>query len=225
MENLAGLALVALSLAAPPGTSLPIAGPDAAQQAERTAPRDLEVPFACGAKVVISQAHGTFSHLGTDRWAWDFRVPEGTPVLAAHDGVVRMVRSDSVRGGCDRAYGPDANYVILSRGDGFETQYLHFSKVFVGEGQRVRAGELLGEVGRTGFSCGSHLHFQLQREGRAWAGQSVVARFRDIGDPEAEQAVVSGNCPMPEPATLQAEAAPPAEGGPPRDVQRGGAGK
>ncbi|MGC4117541.1 MAG: M23 family metallopeptidase [Myxococcales bacterium] len=195
MEHLVTLALVALSVAAPPpSTGLPIAGPDAARLAEPAAPVDLEVPFACGAKVVVSQAHGTFSHVGTDRWAWDFRVPEGTPILAAHDGVVRMVRSDSVRGGCDRSFGPEANYVILANGKGQETQYLHFSKVFVKLGEQVVRGQVLGEVGRTGFSCGAHLHFQLQREGAAWAGQSVPARFRGIGDPDVDTEVVSDNC-------------------------------
>ncbi len=205
MEHLAALALVALSLNTRPTTGLPLAGPEAAELAQPATPVDLEVPFACGAKVVVSQAHGTFSHVGTDRWAWDFRVPEGTPVLAAHDGVVRMVRSESVRGGCDRSFGPDANYVILSNGKGLETQYLHFSKVFVTLGQRVTKGQVLGEVGRTGFSCGSHLHFQLQRESPAWAGQSVPARFRGIGDPEVNVEVVSGNCPA-EPRTIEARA-------------------
>lgn len=156
---------------------------------------ELEVPFSCGSRVTVSQSHGTFSHVGTDRWAWDFRVPEGTPVVAALDGVVRMVRSDSVRGGCDRSFGPDANYVIIEHGNGLETQYLHFSKVFVELGQEVKAGTVIGEVGRTGFSCGAHLHFQLQktREGH-WANQSVPARFRGIGDPQAEEEIVSANC-------------------------------
>lgn len=171
---------------------------------------DLEIPFACGSRVVVSQAHGTFSHVGTDRWAWDFRVPEGMPVMAARDGVVRMTRSDSVRGGCDRSFGPDANYVILQHENGLETQYLHFSKVFVQVGQAVKAGTVIGEVGRTGFSCGSHLHFQLQqsREG-AWANQSVPARFKGLGDPAAEQEVVSANCngPSAPRESLQAEAA------------------
>ena len=187
-------------------TSMPLAMPEASQLARPAAPVGLEVPFACGARVTVSQAHNTFSHVGTDRWAWDFRVPEGTPVLAAHEGVVRMARADSARGGCDRSFGPDANYVILTRGDGLETQYLHFSKVFVKVGDHVPAGTVIGEVGRTGFSCGSHLHFQLQRESPAWAGQSVPASFRDIGDPDAEQEVVSGNCGHPEPRPLQAEA-------------------
>lgn len=217
MEHLVTLALVSLTAATPASGSagLPIAGSEAAQAAQPAAPVDLEVPFACGAKVTVSQGHGTFSHVGTDRWAWDFRVPEGTPILAALDGVVRLVRSDSVRGGCDRSFGPDANYVILSHGDGLETQYLHFSKVFVKLGDRVRKGQALGEVGRTGFSCGSHLHFQLQREGSAWAGQSVPAAFRGIGDPGPEVEVISGNCPAPGPQPLEAKASRPADDGAP----------
>lgn len=210
MEQATGLALAILSLALSQSTKLPISGPGAAQLAQLATPVDLEIPFACGAKVTVSQAHGTFSHVGSDRWAWDFRVPEGTPVLAARDGVVRLVRSDSVRGGCDRSFGPDANYIILSHGNGFETQYLHFSKIFVIPGQKVNAGEVIGEVGRTGFSCGSHLHFQLQRESPAWAGQSVPARFRGVGDPSAEQEVVSGNCPDLEVHPIEAKASAPA---------------
>jgi murein DD-endopeptidase MepM/ murein hydrolase activator NlpD len=69
--------------------------------------------------------------------------------------------------------------------------------VFVRLGQGVRAGEPLGEVGHTGFSCGAHLHFQLQRTKQAvWAGQSVPARFRAIGDPAADEEIVSANCPV-----------------------------
>jgi len=190
MDPLASLALVALSMTSL--ASLPIAEP--IDSPDTPSAFELELPFACGARVVVSQGHGTFSHVGTDHWAWDFSVPEGTPILAAHDGVVRMVRSDSVRGGCDRSFGPDANYVILSNGKGEETQYLHFSKVFVKKGDLVVQGQLLGEAGATGFSCGAHLHFQLQRESSAWAGQSIPARFRDLGDPEANTEVVSGNC-------------------------------
>lgn len=208
MEQAAGLIGLFLTLAIPAADRAPATPPAEAAAARRAEPMELEVPFACGSRIVISQAHNTFSHVGTDTWAWDFRVPVGTPVLAARDGVVRLVRSDSVRGGCDRSFGPDANYVILAHGDGLETQYLHFSKVFVQLGQKVRAGTALGEVGETGFSCGSHLHFQLQRtKPQVWAGQSVPARFRAIGDPEVEQVVTSGNCPAMARQPLQASAA------------------
>ncbi len=217
MVQASGLIGLWLTLALPAQVRAPVVVPPEGAAVERAEPMELEVPFGCGSRIVISQAHNTFSHVGTDAWAWDFRVPVGTPVLAARDGVVRLVRSDSVRGGCDRSFGPDANYVVLEHEGGLETQYLHFSKVFVHLGQQVRAGTPLGEVGQTGFSCGAHLHFQLQRakEG-VWAGQSVPARFRAIGDPAVDQEVVSGNCPGSQPREpLQAAA----EGkGPPKAV-------
>ncbi len=195
---LTGVVFAAVLASADFGPVLPVEEMGDEVQARQVNEADLpqlEVPFKCGARIVVSQGHGTFSHMGVDRWGWDFRVSDGTPVLAAKDGVVRVARADSTRGGCDRAFGPDANYVIVSHKGGLETQYLHFSKVFVKPGQKVKAGTVLGEAGHTGFSCGSHLHFQIQQaSGPAWANQSVPARFRDIGDPMAEQAVVSENC-------------------------------
>lgn len=186
-----GLGAVILALGA--------AAPAAAQWGEQPVPAELmeptgielELPFPYGIEVEVSQAHGTFSHVERDHWGWDFRAPEGAPVVAAHDGVVRLARGDSTQGGCFREAGPWANYVILSHESGYETQYLHFSKVFVRPGQRVKAGEAIGAVGSTGFSCGSHLHFQLQKSGSHWANQSVPATFRVHGDPKAKTVVVS----------------------------------
>jgi murein DD-endopeptidase MepM/ murein hydrolase activator NlpD len=209
MEQAGSLVAVML-MAVPAGIDTPIEGPTALPTVRRALPVELEVPFACGSRVLISQGHNTFSHTGSDAWAWDFQVPEGTQVLAARDGTVRLVRSDSGRGGCDRSFGPDANYVVLSHENGLETQYLHFSRVFVRLGQPVRSGAVIGEVGRTGFSCGAHLHFQLQRAREAvWAGQSVPASFRGIGDPGADEEVVSGNCPVVPAEPLQAAASAP----------------
>jgi murein DD-endopeptidase MepM/ murein hydrolase activator NlpD len=195
-----------------PLSSPTLAAMDApAEEVNPGEPIQLELPFPCGERRTVSQAHGTFSHIGTDFWAWDFRADEGTLILAARDGVVRLTRSDSTRGGCGRSFGPDANYVIIDHPDGLQTQYLHFSRVFVHEGQAVKAGTVLGEVGHTGFSCGPHLHFQLQRKGDGWVGQSVPAVFRSIGDPEVNQDVVSRNCQPaapPETSTVQATTRP-----------------
>jgi len=164
---------------------------------EQAVPFELEVPFECGTRAYVSQGHGGFSHVGIDRWSWDFRMPEGTPVVAARSGVVRLARGDSTVGGCDRKLGRNANYVIISHEQGLETQYLHLSKVFVEPGQKVAAGEAIGEVGNTGFSCGAHLHFQLQEARPGWANPSVPARFRTWGDPDVRQTIVSQNCAPP----------------------------
>ncbi len=165
------------------------------------------VPFACGAKHEVSQAHDTGTHLNNDTWAWDFRMPEGVAIVAAKDGVVRMARGDSTRGGCDPKFARDANYVVVDHGDGHETQYLHFSSVVVEAGQKVKAGELLGYSGNTGWSCGSHLHFKLaKRVHNGWNNPSVRARIEGYGDPQARVLVSAPSCPTEQPEIIQASA-------------------
>ena len=122
-------------------------------------------------------------------------MPEGVPIVAALDGLVRVARGESQIGGCDPRYAADANYVVLSHQNGWETQYLHFSKVVVTAGQRVKAGQLLGYSGKTGWACGSHLHFKVARaEGPGWNNPSVPARIRGYGDPVADTLVNAGAC-------------------------------
>src|ERR687887_203078 len=70
----------------------------AAEAAEPPRPR-VGVPFGCGLAFEVSQAHNTGSHLNNDVYAWDFRMPEGVPIVAARGGVVRMARGDSTVGG------------------------------------------------------------------------------------------------------------------------------
>src|SRR5262245_58557838 len=123
------LALLIASLLLSAAPELPEAAsapePLAAPEPLLTVP-EARVPFGCGLTFPVSQAHETGSHLQHDAWAWDFRMPEGTPVVAAYDGVVRLARGDSARGGCDVRFAPFANYVVVDHGNGLETQYLHF---------------------------------------------------------------------------------------------------
>jgi len=153
------------------------------------------VPFGCGLTFPVSQAHQTGSHLQSDSWAWDFRMPEGTPVVAAREGVVRLARGDSSAGGCDARYAPLANYVVVDHGDGLETQYLHFRDVVVRPGDRVNAGDLLGFSGKTGWACGAHLHFKVARAaGPGWNNPSVPARIAGYGDPQVDAKVSAPAC-------------------------------
>jgi hypothetical protein len=155
----------------------------------------VEVPFSCGQGYVVSQAHQTGSHLDNDAWAWDFRMPEGTVVRAAADGVVRLARGESTTGGCDEAYASEANYVVLSHGGGVETQYLHFQSVWVLPGERVRAGDVIGLSGETGWACGAHLHFKVAvQQSAGWNNPSLPARMRGYQDPEAGDWVQAPAC-------------------------------
>ena len=162
----------------------------------------------------VSQVHNVGSHTGNDTWAWDFRMPEGTAVVAALDGVVRLARGDSDEGGCDPAMARKTNYVVIESAGNIETQYLHFSAVSVTPGQYVRRGDLLGYSGKTGWACGAHLHFKVATPVSAgWNNPSVEARISGFGDPALDSWISSPPCtaplevasPQPPPAVRQAD--------------------
>ncbi len=130
-----------------------------------------------------------------DTWAWDFRMPSGVPIVAAGDGTVRLARGDSALGGCDPSFAAAANYVVIAHANGFETQYLHLESVVVATGDQVKEGDLLGYSGKTGWACGSHLHFKVARpEGTAWNNPSIPSRIKGYGDPRLESWVAAPHC-------------------------------
>ena len=183
----------------------------------------------------VSQVHNVGSHVGNDTWAWDFRMPEGTPVVAALDGVVRLARGDSDEGGCDPSMARKANYVVIESEGGLELQYLHFSSVSVAAGQRVHRGDLLGYSGKTGWACGAHLHFKVATPVSAgWNNPSMEARLQGYGDPVLESWVSSPPCTaplevaahQPPPAVRQGDpAAQPSEAHPAAQSAAGAAGQ
>lgn len=162
--------------------------PDAAADAAPPTGHDFLLPWTGGVAFTVTQGHNTGSHVGLSSWAWDFGMAIGTPVRAAHDGTVRLARGDSRTGGCDSAFSADANYVVVDRGDGLESVYLHLDSTTMRVGQLVRRGDIVGRSGETGWSCGAHLHFQIQRSPAGGGGQSrfnqtVSERFHDTGQP------------------------------------------
>jgi murein DD-endopeptidase MepM/ murein hydrolase activator NlpD len=88
----------------------------------------------------------------------DLAGPVGTPIYATADGIVG--RSEWNNGG----YG---NLVEINHGQGIQTRYGHLSRLIAQPGQRVRRGELIGLMGSTGRSTGSHLHYEVRIDGRA----------------------------------------------------------
>ena len=87
----------------------------------------------------------------------DIPGPIGTPVYATADGIV---------GRAERA-GGYGNLVELNHGKGIQTRYGHLSKLLVEPNTRVHRGQLIGLMGSTGRSTGSHLHYEVRIEGRA----------------------------------------------------------
>lgn len=126
------------------------------------------LPLPSGTRYAVSQSFGgQFSH--TDRqnyYAVDLGVAEGTPVVAARDGVVIQVERDFFESGTDRdRLASRANYVRVLHEDGTMALYAHlaFETVLVRPGDAVLAGQKLGEAGDIGFATGPHLHFVIQR--------------------------------------------------------------
>jgi len=92
-------------------------------------------------------------HTGVD-WA----APTGTPIYAAGNGTVE-------KAGWESGYG---KFVLLRHANGYETAYGHMSAFARGmeEGKRVRQGQVIGFVGSTGLSTGSHVHYEIRVNGR-----------------------------------------------------------
>ncbi len=87
----------------------------------------------------------------------DYGAPSGAPVLAVSSGTI--IRAGWTGGG--------GNSVYIRHDNGYETRYLHFSRIAPGirAGVRVAQGELIGNVGSTGLSTGPHLHYELLKAG------------------------------------------------------------
>lgn len=90
----------------------------------------------------------------------DFGILEKLPVVAAAGGEV-------VQTGCIAGYEGYGLVVLIDHGNGFETLYAHLSRVRAQVGQKVKAGTWLGQAGCTGSCTGTHLHFELRRDGVA----------------------------------------------------------
>jgi len=86
----------------------------------------------------------------------DIGAPEGSPIVAARDGLVAY--SDNELTG----YG---NVVILLHREGYTTLYAHCHSTLVAAGQFVRRGQLIARVGDTGFAWAPHLHFEWRQRG------------------------------------------------------------
>jgi murein DD-endopeptidase MepM/ murein hydrolase activator NlpD len=131
-------------------------------------PRDVayRVPLVQARNRIDQGFGGRFSHDDPqNRYAIDFASEEGTPVVAAREGVVMQVESDFDKAGLDREkYGGRANFVRVLHDDGTMGLYAHLKPegVLVRVGQRVRQGQRIGLSGNTGFTTGPHLHFAVQ---------------------------------------------------------------
>jgi hypothetical protein len=97
-------------------------------------------------------------------------VPSDKPVKTAAFTSGYGVRSDPFRGAVLRAGWNNGGYgrlIKIDHGRGIETRYGHLSSIGVTAGQRITRGQLIGRMGSTGRSTGSHLHYEVRIDGRA----------------------------------------------------------
>ena len=108
----------------------------------------------------LSSNYGTrldpFTNLLAQHPGIDFSAPSGTPIIASGNGTVTSL-------GYDAAYG---NYLLISHSDGFVSKYAHARKIHVKQGQVVKRGQIIAEVGSTGRSTGPHLHYEITHNGK-----------------------------------------------------------
>ncbi len=105
----------------------------------------------------------TVGHRITQYYSWrhhgiDIANKYGTAVYAADAGTVESI-------GWGKGYG---NQIVINHGGGKKTRYAHLSKFYIKKGQKVSKGEAIGAMGSTGWSTGSHLHFEVVINGRKY---------------------------------------------------------
>lgn len=87
----------------------------------------------------------------------DFSATKGTPIYATGDGVVKSVTT---------AFGGYGKSVIIDHGFGFTSRYAHMNDFTVRQGQKIKRGDQIGNVGNTGSSTAPHVHYEVMKDGK-----------------------------------------------------------
>jgi murein DD-endopeptidase MepM/ murein hydrolase activator NlpD len=86
----------------------------------------------------------------------DLSAPAGTPVRSTADGRV-------IFAGRSGAFG---RLIVIDHGNGWETRYAHLKRIKIEKGKKVKRGELIGTVGKSGNASGPHLHYEIRLQDR-----------------------------------------------------------
>jgi len=108
----------------------------------------------------------------------DFAAKPGAPIYATADGVVKLAKFNGGYGNC----------VFLDHLYGFESRYGHMQKILVRRGQRVKRGDKIGLIGKTGVATAPHLHFEVH-----YKGKEVNPEHYFFNDPSLNRLVVEEN--------------------------------
>ena len=129
-----------------------------------------KAPFASPVKSAFRFTSGFGRRWGRMHNGTDFAASHGTPIYATADGVV-------VHAGWQSGYG---KLVKIQHQFGIETRYAHQSRIRVKVGQRVSRGQRIGDMGNTGRSTGTHLHYEVRVGGKAVNPMIYIKAANDV---------------------------------------------
>ena len=115
-----------------------------------------KIPFAHPLNETFQYTSGFGSRWGTMHYGTDMAAKHGSAILATADGVINFA-------GWEKGYG---KLIKIKHDFGYETRYAHLSKINVSVGQRISQGDQIGKMGNTGRSTGTHLHYEIRRNGK-----------------------------------------------------------
>lgn len=129
-----------------------------------------KVPLALPVKGGFRYTSGFGTRWGRLHYGTDFAAAHGTPIHATADGVVSHA-------GWLAGYG---QLVKIEHAFGIETRYAHMSRIRVKPGQRVSRGDRIGDMGNTGRSTGTHLHYEVRVNGNPINPMTYIKAARDV---------------------------------------------
>ncbi|MGI1663180.1 DUF5930 domain-containing protein [Palleronia sp. KMU-117] len=129
-----------------------------------------KTPFAVPVKSAYRFTSGFGPRWGRMHNGTDFASSYGTPIYATADGVV-------VHAGWEGGYG---RLIRIRHEFGIETYYAHLSKIGVEVGQRVSRGDRIGDMGNSGRSTGTHLHYEVRQSGKPVNPMTYIKAARDV---------------------------------------------
>ncbi|MCH2165022.1 MAG: DUF5930 domain-containing protein [Marinovum sp.] len=129
-----------------------------------------KAPFALPIKDSFRFTSGFGYRWGRMHKGTDFAAPHGTDIFATADGVV-------IEAGWGSGYG---KLIKIQHEFGIETRYAHLSKIRVKKGQRVSRGQHIGDMGNTGRSTGTHLHYEVRVGGKAVNPMIYIKAANDV---------------------------------------------
>ena len=129
-----------------------------------------KLPFGFPVRGYFRSTSGFGPRWGRMHEGHDWAGATGTPIHATADGVV-------VFAGRQSGYG---NLIKIKHDFGFETRYAHLSRIRVKVGERVSLGDRIGDMGNTGRSTGTHLHYEVRVSGKPMNPLKYIKAARDV---------------------------------------------